>query len=526
APPIDSSLDDRRANTKAAIDKFIQNDAFFVSPQPLPSLSWPHGYLLAYMAQFDLSNGQKTYQSVVQRFYKPGFNDLKPHPDLYGYGALQAYMAYGDESFLKIAKDSWETGLPGILTDSDVLANKSSIKNFTINSTCADGVVDVNHSEVTTRLGGIFHDIVNTQIVGLTPSATGDFLTLAASLAALTGNRTYIDSAEESVDFLLHAYQGDGRFWNMIDSRNCSVLKDNPAVAYDTGSVIHALSIVAPLTQNSSTTTFIRQVITKSTTYPSWHDGLGILNITANGESLARLTRGYTEVYKGKNTATDLKTYLKSYILNQYSAVVGISTTAGSNIYGQTWNGQAATQFSSEPQVAAISALLSGMLLDQDGDSVPESTPSPSPSPDRPSSVSTGAIIGGVLGGVVGVGIVILLVWRWRRRKPRESKEALVPETAISPFHGPDPASAVTDKSRRAGDLHQNLRGDFSRSIASTYPEDVSSPVASEPQSTDLTVEELLSVLNQRLRNDRIRGERGWDPDESPPQYYPESERR
>ncbi|KAL0578268.1 hypothetical protein V5O48_003733, partial [Marasmius crinis-equi] len=78
APSITSTPDDRRAAAKAAIDDFVQNDSFFALPQPLPSLSWPHGYLLADMAQFDLLTGQKTYEPIVEKFYKPGFQGLIP----------------------------------------------------------------------------------------------------------------------------------------------------------------------------------------------------------------------------------------------------------------------------------------------------------------------------------------------------------------------------------------------------------------------------------------------------------------
>ncbi|KAL0571842.1 hypothetical protein V5O48_010122 [Marasmius crinis-equi] len=333
--------------------------------------------------------------------------------------------------------------------------------------------------------------IYNQALFGLSSDTTGDYLILSASLTASTSNQTYLNYAKRSSDFLQQLYQGDGRFWNMIDSRNCNILTDNPTVPYDTGAVVHALSIFAPLTQNTSTMAFIREVVIKSTTYPPWHDGSGIL--FAHPEDLARLMRGYTEVYKGNSTPSDLKTYLKSYISNQ--APTESSTNAGDN----------AEQLSGQPQVAAISALLSGMALDQDSN----------PSSSGPSStVPRGYILGGVMGGIAGIGLLILAIWLYKRGI-KGSREPTNPGCVVTPFDLP--VSTLDQKSPRAGDSKQTKPGPSSNSM-------VSNSALPTTHAVDVTTDNLISALGQRLESERVRNGRGWNLNESPP-GYPESQR-
>ncbi|KAL0572026.1 hypothetical protein V5O48_009932 [Marasmius crinis-equi] len=436
------------------------------------------------MAQLDALTGQKTYQADIENFYKTGFQALNPDIDIYGYAALQAYIAYGDDSFLNIAEVNWQKGVPATITDSVISARASPIKNVTIASVCPNG-------------GGVFNQVMLTKSKtkrsesGVSVSATGDFLILSASLAAVTSNRTYFDFAEASVEFIQrHFYQGNGLFGNYLNVNDCSV-PPKPPFPYDTGCIIHALSLVASLTQNASTISFLRNVVAGATTYGAWHDASGIL--MDSGESLAHLMRGYAELYKGNNTPTDLKSYVKSYISNQYNAVTEISTVAGSNIYEQKWNGQLATQFSTQPQAAAISALLGGALLDPD-DSLESNRTS--------ASVPKGVIAGGVIGGVLTIGLTLGVIWFHIRRKRRE-KELANPDTTASPFYLTTTLGR-TEKSRRPANLKQAHRPDTSRSTASDYSETATDVTSSTRQALDVTMEDLLSALNQRLQSERM----------------------
>ncbi|KAL0577229.1 hypothetical protein V5O48_004747 [Marasmius crinis-equi] len=468
------------------------------------------------MAGFDRLAGQKKYESSVQMFYKSGLQALKPDKDVYGYAALQAYLAYGDDSFLQAAITSWQAALPAVLTDSDVSNGSSPNKNVTVASTCRNGA---------TLTGGVFHDLSNPNTLGVTASATGDFSILSASLAAATSNRTYLDYATKSAEFLrLHLYQGNGVFANMLDTKDCTVAKST--FAYDTGCVMQALSLNAALTQNTTNILFLYDVVAGATTQNEWHDGSGVLSIAENGESLAHLMRGYTELYKGNNTPTDLKSYLKSYISNQYNAVTQISTQVGSNIYGPIWNESPTDKFSNQSQVAAISALLGGMIITLDASPGAGSDGNGNSNPSASGSVPKGAIAGGVVGGVLGLGLIIGGVWFYTRSRKRrqEEKETLDPEIVAAPWS----PSTVTETDRSSSiprytkqSRNYGHRRDASRVTTNTnyVSESVDPPSSTTSPAGEVTTEDLLAVLAHRLRNERLGSGRGWDSHESPPQY-------
>ncbi|KAL0564394.1 hypothetical protein V5O48_017652 [Marasmius crinis-equi] len=459
------------------------------------------------MAGFDRLTGQEKYESGVQMFYKPALQALNADNEnicVYGYAALQAYLAYGDDSFLKAAIASWEAALPAVVTDSDILAGRSAFKNVTVASTCSNGA---------TLTGGVFHDLsTNENILGLTASATG----LSASLAAATSNQTYCNYATMSAEFLRqHLYQGSGLFANMLNTQDCTLGKTT--YAYDTGCVIQALSLAAALTQNTSNIAFLYDVVAGATTRNEWHDGAGVLSITENGESSAHLMRGYTELYKGNNTPTDLKSYLKSYISNQYNAVTQISTNAGSNIYGHLWNESSTGTFSNQSQVGAISALLGGIILTPDASPAAGTNGNSSSKPSG--SISQGAIAGGVIGGGIAISLIIGGVWfytRFRKRR-REEEETSDPEIVATPFD----LQATTGKAQRSkipksDHLGQTHEPDASyRSITRDPANDNTDALSSTMDAVD----DLLVALAQTLETAQRGVERGRNSEESPPSY-------
>ncbi|KAL0565005.1 hypothetical protein V5O48_017030, partial [Marasmius crinis-equi] len=488
---------------------------------------------------------------------------------IFGYAALQAYAAYGNDSFLKFAEANWERLRPAMLTDADITARSVPFKNFTLASTCPNS---------TTLAGGVLHDIVS-----LLPSSnyldphsaleqpkycrySGKFhqctyvqridgliqriplkkiLTivsrLSASLTAATSNQTYLDYARKSIDFLQqHLYRGNATFTG-ADARNCSVdptTKPNP---YETGSVIHALSLVASLDKNATVMSFIHDIVIATTTYAPWHDGSGILSTGDNGEGRAHMMRGYTELYQGNNTPIDLKTYLGTYLATQYNAVTNISKLAGSDIYGLEWDTKPSDiGFSAQSQTAAISVLVSGMTLSQSGDSGTP-TPEPTSSINPSASVPKGAVAGGVVGGIAGIGLIILAIWLYKRGKHDWIKESRRPPDAehiVNPFplaesrlnearEKPGPAHARDSteiSATRQRDSKLSEKRDASRTTAGDHTNTGGGVGPSSSQSVDDTIENLLAALNRRLRDERRQVDnRQWDPEESPPRY-PEGE--
>ncbi|KAJ8090134.1 hypothetical protein PM082_018718 [Marasmius tenuissimus] len=77
-PEIILSSEVLRNLSAEAIDRVLQTDSFFLTPGPLPSISWPYGDLLAEMAQFDLFTSQAKYRDIVRDFYLNALQNLSP----------------------------------------------------------------------------------------------------------------------------------------------------------------------------------------------------------------------------------------------------------------------------------------------------------------------------------------------------------------------------------------------------------------------------------------------------------------
>ncbi|KAL0564461.1 hypothetical protein V5O48_017585, partial [Marasmius crinis-equi] len=249
------------------------------------------------------------------------------------------------------------------------------------------------------------------------------------------------------------------------------------------------------------------------------------------GESQAHMMLGYTKLYQGNNTPTDLKTYLESYIANQYYAVTNISRFPGSSIYGLEWDEKPTGAFNGQSQAAAISVLLGGMTLTQGGDSG-SPQPNPTPSTNTSATVPEGAIAGSVMGGIAGISLIVLGIWlyRWQgygwRKKSRKPSSS---QSIVDPFpqETPGPLNAH-DLTGISGTHQTNWKLSEKQDAASTTAEDCANTGrgvgSSSSQSVDDTIEFLLLELNRRLRDERRQlDNRQWDPEESPP-GYPESE--
>ncbi|KAK1222663.1 hypothetical protein PQX77_014479 [Marasmius sp. AFHP31] len=533
-PEIVLSSEELRNLSAEAIDRVVQADSFFLTPKPLPSTSWPYGDLLAEMAQFDLFTSQAKYKDLVRDFYLNALQDLSPDREyvfssfllhstiyhsyartrnqlVYGYAALLAYNAYGDEQLLTIAERNWNSGLSFTLTDSDITAGSSGVKNFSIASLCPNGA---------TLVGGTFSLTDDENNSALNAAATGDFLILSAGLSSATSNRTYLELAQKSADFIQHhLYSGNGVFLNQLKSTDCSPVNKNSQFPYDSGSIIHGLSMLSSLTRNTSTMDFVQELVGKTTSNSTWHQSGPILNLenvrlSNSGEPKVHLMRGYTELYRANTTPTDLKTYLGSYISTQFNAVVDLATSGGSNIYGSQYDGPPGVQFNNDSQAGAVAALLGGLAVGGNNASTTTSPGAPYSGPEPPSHSSpVSAIVGGVIGGIAFAGLIAASLWAYRRRaraKPQDHE--------IAPTYEPSTPSFGTAP-RFIGEHRPFPPGTSTVSGRSYTSSD--SGATSTSGFMPPTTEELVLVLNQRLRN-----EGRWDPSELPPDYSTQVERR
>lgn len=563
SPNVTTSQDDRINIAGAALDKaigFVQSDGSFND-----SAYGTPGMLYAQMAEFDRITNQTKYKDLLKKYFpfmeavRTDFLDEFLNYGLsYGYAAARAYEVYQDETFLDYAIASWTSAGAYTLSGSDTSSGSTPGKSFTVQATC-QGI---------TMAGGTFWetDQDNPTIVGL---ATGSYLVVSALLAEATGNKTYLDAAVSSATFIhSHLYNVQNVVQDSISARkndSCSVGSGiNP---YNSGLFIEGLAVLDSISGNATTQTLLRETVAAAVTNNAWQGNNGII---ANGNSKVGdllMMRGLGAVYSRNTTYSDMRNYVKEYIGVQYNAVLDLSTSNGTNVYGASWVGPPSSVFSSDNQTSALSVLINGISLkDQEppssntSDSGSSSGSNPGSTPNKSSSPA-GAIAGGVVGGMallVIIGLAVFFVRRRRRREKMRRSVLLDDDFSTSPLSPPAPTPFVmapltstqsssdrppysptssrrSEKVPAGGRSHgaQSSMGEKAALLhaqstvslqegSSTQPESsaaepaaVPGPSNEEPQRVNLPTEELVRLLNERLQ---AGGH--WDEDEMPPEYH------
>ncbi|PBK61067.1 hypothetical protein ARMSODRAFT_944313 [Armillaria solidipes] len=547
-PNITSSKDDRIRIASAAIDKAVSmlqlNGQFNDSTYDIP------GRLYAQMAEFDrLTNGTKYKQTLKQCFVlaesiSPDFLTTLITDGLnYGYAAARASTAYRDPDFIALAVTSWTTARRYTISKEQAVSGAIDIKQSKLSSSC----------QGTTLMGGTYFSTDPTDAY-LYSMASGFFLVVSALLAEATSNKTYLDAAIESANFiqshLLNPSNTVMAFLSSDSSQSCSM--DTSAYSQNTGIFIEGLVILADITRNTSTEALLRSVIVAVITNTSWQGLDGILTVNSDGGHY--IVRAFAALYERNTTTSNLREYIKEYIGVQYNAVIEKATSGGSNIYGIPWTGPLSTAFSGENQTVAVSALLGGIqLLDDQPSSKPSDSPTSNgiPASGRPTASATtsspllpkhnptGAIVGGVVGGLAGLAVTVACVLLCHRRCRQRNHAPLVDERSpqiLTPFM----ATTILAEISREPPLNRGKmdrypvsasRGESSTSSGaeadvgmvdgqiSTIPEAAISPPnpIDNQRREELPTEELLRMLNQR----RLLPGR-WDgqDEEPPPEYH------
>ncbi|KAG7443182.1 uncharacterized protein BT62DRAFT_1009785 [Guyanagaster necrorhizus] len=561
SPNVTTSQDNRISIVSAALEKtlgYLQSDGSFND-----SAYGTPGAFYAEMAEFDRITNQTTYKDVLKKYFPLIEADRSNFLDefAYGYAAARAYEIYQDETFLNYAVTSWTSARAYTLSDADVSSGNTSVKSFSVQSTC-QGI---------TMAGGTFWetDSDNPSIVGL---ATGSFLVVSALLAEATGNETYLNAAIESATFIhSHLYNVENVVQDSISARkndSCSV--GSGTHPYNSGLFIEGLAILTSISGNASTQTLLQETVAAAVTNDAWQGNDGVI---ANGDSKSGdllMMRGLGAVYWRNTTYSDMRNYVKEYIGVQYNAVLELATSNGTNVYGAEWVGPPSSDFQSDNQTIALSVLINGILLkDQEAPSSTSSSGSSSGSDSSSGSGSrssspTGPIAGGVIGGISILAIIGLVLFLRRRRRREKMRRSVVLDDDFSPspvsLPAPTPfimaplTSSYSNSDRQQHSPTSSQRsekmsaGGLSREGQSSsigekaallhaqstailqesatrpsepqppVPEPVAGPSNEQPQRVDLPTEELVRLLNERLQ---AGGE--WDEDELPPEYHREA---
>ncbi|KAJ7213701.1 hypothetical protein C8J57DRAFT_1732812 [Mycena rebaudengoi] len=313
---------------------------------------------------------------------------------------------------------------------------------------------NTNPDIVGLSVGYLSGTLVRAVITLLPPESISTFFTLLALLAEATSDPVYLQAATNSANFIRN---------HMVDSafliQDGLSLRQNdlclPATGfqtYNSGLAIQGFAVLASLKElDGDTQQFLtnitrrRAAILKS----DWHGNNGILTSSED------LVSGFLAAYLRNVTSPELHQGLQTLLTVQFNALVDLATAPNTNFYSGQWRGPPDASFDAKKQVAALSPLLSGILItaepattSQSSSSGPSSSPTnnPSPPPGLVSSSSKTSVVGPVVGSVVG-GIAVLVgaaVWALRRRRRQADTAAHSMRTPFPYTTAHDPVSAVT----------------------------------------------------------------------------------
>ncbi|KAK0229428.1 hypothetical protein EDD85DRAFT_957170 [Armillaria nabsnona] len=559
-PNITLSKDERIAIASAALEKAVSmlepNGQFNDSAYDTP------GRLYGQMAEFDRLMNQTKYKQTLRQCFalaesiSPKFSSIyvsAPNYVLhYGYAAARAYTAYQDAYFLDMAVISWTYARQYTISDQQAASGTMGVKQFDLSLSCQDA----------TLAGGTYWS-TDPSDTTLNSLASGLFLVVSALLAAATSNKTYLDAAIESANFIQsHILNPSYIVWDSMSSQSDkSVLKsissqsNKSCSVYSTlyssdgsGIFIEGLVILADITRNTSTETLLHSTVVAVTTNTLWQGLDGIIATTTTGGHY--IVRALAALYERDTMSSNLREYIKGYIGVQYNAVIEKATSAGSNVYTIPWTGPPRTSFSSYNQTVALTALLSAIHLVDDQSSLksnptsshpPTATITTSPLPRKKNM--TGAIVGGTMGGlaVLAVTIVCVLLYRRQHRQGNHSGPLVVDKRSpqiCTPFIAMSAPAEVSPEHDVNQAINTRYPVDENRGQSSTSPVAVKTGATRMDVQTELTIpqvaaacslyplhterrddiptEELLRLLHERLHPSR------WnDLDyELPPEYH------
>ncbi|KZV75844.1 hypothetical protein PENSPDRAFT_646886 [Peniophora sp. CONT] len=351
----------------------------------------------------DLLNGNMTWKSPVTKMLLSYDTGLDWNIDLsyFGLAELSAYLAYNDSTNLANAARNWDIAHTDFVTSA---AAQSNSFPRTTNTT----------SECGTTLGGLIFDLhsdVSNQAVST--RTISSWIAFSSRLAELTQNTTYLDAAKLSIQFARTHLLNPGNVAAPInDSWSVSrCVSSGTPVTWDLGPFIEGLSIVANITQDSSYTQLLLDLVPNAVN--TWTSDQGVITEQKGDYRKGTMIRGLLEAKRRNPTNTAMADLIDEYITVQFNAVRKNALISDDN-YGTSWIGDSSGSSSSSDYNYAGSAeamdVLNSAFAIAPNDTVTSGT----------HHSSIGAIVGGVVGGVVGaIALSLALFFCLRRRRLR-----------------------------------------------------------------------------------------------------------
>ncbi|KAJ7115437.1 hypothetical protein C8R44DRAFT_880736 [Mycena epipterygia] len=369
-PNISTSPADRISIASAAIDKArssLGTDGQFDGEDYIIA-----GNFYYQMAEFDIATNGTQYLDALTQYFplaqenRGNFTDtlvsLSLHYGLpYGYAAARAYTAYRNPVFLQYAIESWWFGRMYTLSQPNIAAGRIAVKNFSISPLCQDNTSPCEGLAVFNKLNNLR---------SLSPS-------LSALLAEATADPIYLRAAEESTEFIrTHLTDSQSIILDSISGRaNDSCAVSSILEPYNSGLMIEGLSTLASITKNASTQALLGTILGAAITDSAWQGSNGIIaNVGHGSGGDIYLVRGLAVAYLRNQSTQSMHAYIEHYLAAQFNAILDLSTSGDSDIYGSPWIGPPSSSFSGGAQTLALSGLIAGISLRNDTDSAGVST--------------------------------------------------------------------------------------------------------------------------------------------------------
>ncbi|KZV73758.1 hypothetical protein PENSPDRAFT_749801 [Peniophora sp. CONT] len=420
-----------------------------------PALTaWQSANLLGSIAQFDYISASQTYHGFLNdsimafhdghaTFFDSQVANITSDPLMWGLAACYSSRAYNDTGMLDVAVQVWDVAQTYLVSEEDGAAGTQQTRNGSFTAHC-------DPSSNATSAGAVFSQASISSDYTSNADTVGAYVALSAHLFAVTGNTTYLASAERSALFMYnHMYSPDLKIvWNSFNLQTCKT--NELQWTHNQGFLLEGLSILstAPLATSSTFKSLMQTLVSSTIPCPAWTipkgDTAGVLNETSPsaqpGENDVALTyrdvymRALYEVWSRTSPSEPMALFIESYMTVQYNALLELASNHGGN-FSFDWTGPQASQKLDWGQSASLDVLSAtiGMASIKSAVAAPHHR-----------SLSGGAIAGIVIGIVAGSVLVIAGVLLARRRKAHMRKPDSEP-ILLDPFPSGLPTSEMED---------------------------------------------------------------------------------
>ncbi|KZV69502.1 hypothetical protein PENSPDRAFT_482236 [Peniophora sp. CONT] len=488
--------------------------------------TWQSANVLADIAQLDYVSNTKENHILVQqsvaafRNGHPAFFDTQiprnvtSDPLMWGLAAFYGARAYNDTGLLATSISVWSLVQQYVVDDQDTASGtQPTDKNGTFRTNCSSNI----------NAGAVFWQATSPDDYTTNAETVGAYVALSAHLWEATGNKTYLDSAEQSAQFMYtHMYTDDLQIiQDTFDLATCTVT-GQLEWTYNQGFFMEGLSFLsnAPLATNSTWTSLLRTL--EATNFdPS--QNLVVFNYRNV------FIRALLEIWSRTSSSDPMASFIEAFVAVQFNALQDLASDDNTN-YSPVWTGPPLPVMAPWGQLAAVPVLNAAVHMalhlsntNNSAKGVPTPTPiaAPSGAPSSGSnasnaseSLSSSAIAGiitGLLAGAILASALVVSVRRYKRHIASDEKEWQL-AVHVQPFESSalyqQPAETEGASERvQMGSEREHIRGhdageDVERPL-STLPDRVQPPIPSPSAArapNEGFIDELAEQVLERIR--------------------------